>query len=387
VLVAGAALIAAAAAVAVAVLTLGRGPGISEPPATGTPGTRATVANGVVRISVAPPWEEADASAPASLELSDQIAVRREGASVVVGQSRAVGPRLLPAAFVRALAHPVPQPERVRAGALTALRYADLRLPGIAEPTTVLAAPVTGGVVTVVCMSGPCDELLGAIELTSASALPPEAGEPYASELRAALKPLARARARALSAFRRASSRRAQSVAADRVAAAFAAFSDARGAAEVGAWDAGLERAITKAATRARGAYARMATAAARGREDDYATARVAALAAERRVRAALESADELGYTLVPATAVDQAMGTEIGRLPAVTTLPPLEPRRKPVPTMSPGTVAPAPTPQRTAPPAPTQAAPVPAPTRSAPTPAPIPEDEGGGGSGGGEGG
>ena len=97
------------------------------------------------------------ASVP-GLELDEQIS-RTVGSgaaatSVLAGVTDGKKPTLLPAPFRARLGSEPARDDTVRLGRLSAYRYADLRVEGLARPVSLYVAPTTDGVATVACVHG-----------------------------------------------------------------------------------------------------------------------------------------------------------------------------------------------------------------------------------------
>jgi hypothetical protein len=357
------------------------------PAATPTPVRSLAVSNGLVRLVVTEPWrEDSSAAAIPGLHLERGLALAAGDARILIGETDAVGPSLVPGAFVRTLAEE-PRAERVELAGMTWLRYLDQR-PADGPPTTVFVAPTTTGVLTIACAlpggwaaSGPAAEkIVGTLDLLTVEALPPGADEEYAGGLQRALRELTRARTRADRELTEARTRRGQAASAGRLARAFGAAGTEVRDLGVSRWDAGVQRSIAGALTRASRGYREMSAAAARGREHAYDAARVSALLGERALARALEGLPALGYELLPPSTTRTPGPLAIVGFRAAARLPALRPLPRPRATPAPAATA---QPQSTTQPGPTRPpAPAPAPRPTAPPSG----DNGGGGSGGGGG-
>jgi hypothetical protein len=118
------------------------------------------------------------------------------GGALVVGESQADGPTLLPTSFLSTLPK-LTEPETVRLGGLTFRRYRDLEPTREAKTTEVAyVLPTTAGVVSALCtvprhsptpVNVDCERILGSLKLTTATALPLGPIPAYASALRNAV--------------------------------------------------------------------------------------------------------------------------------------------------------------------------------------------------------
>jgi hypothetical protein len=297
-------------AVGAGVLLGGRG-GASPAPARSDPVLANSAGGDVLELSFPETWRRSThPPAIEGLDLARPVALDAptRGAGIVAGRTTAAGPTLLPAAFVKRLADR-PAAERVRLGAVQALRYRSLR-PGRSGPAlTVFAIPTSRGAATVAChapaaaataFQADCERVAASLKLSGAKAyaLGPQAG--YARGANRALTALARARARDRRALARARTQGGQSRRAGALATDHDRAADALARLAVSPADAIAHAALVAAIRRARDGYARMARAARRHDAKGFR-------AGERAVR---QGDAELRREALPAL---KALGYEIG--------------------------------------------------------------------------
>jgi hypothetical protein len=153
-------------------------------------------------LAVPPGWKTAERMPETRLPLSDAVALapggRSDRPSVVYGVMRAdsaANSALLPAPFLASLGQPAGQlPPRtrttLRANALPAWRYRDLRPLGSSRALTIYVVPTTAGVATVACLASPgaaaapaktCDAIASTLRLRSATPYPIGPSRGYAA--------------------------------------------------------------------------------------------------------------------------------------------------------------------------------------------------------------
>lgn len=262
--------------------------------------------SGPVRLTVPEGWRRTAARATAGLELSSPataVAPRAERASITLGTTDATGAHLLPEKFLDRLAEPPPRGERVSlGGGVEALRYDNLRPQSSSTTLTVLAAPTTDGIATVVC-EGPaaarraCEGASATLRLSGdVKALPAGPREEYAQAITSLVQRLERRRDSALNAWRKAKTRRGQGSAAAAMADAFKDAARRLRKVRPTPLEAEAHAALGMALTSAEQRYRAAATAARSNQAGRYEEARRAGVRAERAVRRALLDVRKLGY-------------------------------------------------------------------------------------------
>ena len=213
-------------------------------------------------------------------------------------------PTLLPAPFRARLGSEPARDDTVRLGRLSAYRYADLRVEGLARPVSLYVVPTTDGVATVACVHGSpaaashrtCGEAAASLRLVRSSpiSLGPDRG--YARAVSTTVRALNAQRGAGRSALSRADTRR-------EIAAAAAALADAyeRAARRSRAIKPPPEAreanaAIATAFAAAGVAHDRMAAAARGGQRRRYSAATNSARRSEQAARRALAALAPPGY-------------------------------------------------------------------------------------------
>jgi serine/threonine-protein kinase len=302
---AGVVLVAAAAAAGAAIGGSGSSSGEESEPAFGS-----SASAGSIALSFPDDW--ARVSSPEripGLGLVDEIALAPEGrprSRLAAGMTAASGASLLPVGLLRRL-DGEPRGEPVRLGALQALRYAGLRAEGIDERLTVFAAPTSGGVATVACLSPPsqapafmpeCERVAATADLSGEEPLALGPSPEYARGLDRALGRLETTRRGAEARLRRASTQEEQAGAARALARAYGAAAQAVSRVPAGPAELAAGRQIRRALREMADAYGRLARAAS---EDDgaaYGSAAREVRRAQVRLAAGLRELEALGYAV-----------------------------------------------------------------------------------------
>ena len=272
-----------------------------------------TASNADVALGVPEHWRRSSPDlAVAALGLRDPVVLRPGsigGATIMAGLTSATGASLLPPAVTRRLAG-APRAASVRLGRMTALRYPDLGLAGLTRRMTLFAAPTSGGVLTLACLSPPreaaalrplCDRVAQSLRLTRARALAPGPSARSQRQLNALVEALDgdRVEQRAQLASAQAPAQQAQW--AERLASAYADAAATGAKQRVSPREAAAHARILAAIGAAGNAYARMADAARAANVSDYERARGKVARGEGRLRAALSAVAALGYEIAPA--------------------------------------------------------------------------------------
>ena len=309
--------LAVAGVVAVAVVAIAAGLLIgnrktASPAAAGAaPALVSSAGNDVLDLSFPDTWRRA--SRPPAIEGLDlarpvALSAGAGGGGVVAGRSAATGPTLLPAAFVKRLAGR-PAADRVRLGALQALRYRGLRPGGAGPALTVFAVPTSRGVATVACLAPPasaaaavfqadCQRVAASLKLSGPRAfgLGPQAD--YARGADRAITALAAARLRDRRALAGARTQGGQG----RLAAALATAHDralrALSGLAISPADAEAHASLVAAIRRARDGYARMSRAARHHDAKGFAAGERAVRGGDAGLRTALATLEDLGYDI-----------------------------------------------------------------------------------------
>jgi serine/threonine protein kinase len=309
--------LAVAGVVAVAVVAIAAGllSGNRKPAspaaAPAAPALVSSAGNDVLDLSFPDTWRRASHTpAIEGLDLARPVALSAGagGGGVVAGRSAATGPTLLPAAFVKRLAGR-PAADRVRLGALQALRYRGLRPGGAGPALTVFAVPTSRGVATVACLAPPasaaaavfqadCQRVAASLKLSGPRAfgLGPQAD--YARGADRAITALAAARLRDRRALAGARTQGGQG----RLAAALATAHDralrALSGLAISPADAEAHASLVAAIRRARDGYARMSRAARHHDAKGFAAGERAVRGGDAGLRTALATLEDLGYDI-----------------------------------------------------------------------------------------
>ena len=302
--------VAAVAVVAIAAgLLIGNRKTASPAAAAAAPALVSSAGNDVLDLSFPDTWRRA--SRPPAIEGLDlarpvALSAGAGGGGVVAGRSAATGPTLLPAAFVKRLAGR-PAADRVRLGALQALRYRGLRPGGAGPALTVFAVPTSRGVATVACLAPPasaaaavfqadCQRVAASLKLSGPRAfgLGPQAD--YARGADRAITALAAARLRDRRALAGARTQGGQG----RLAAALATAHDralrALSGLAISPADAEAHASLVAAIRRARDGYARMSRAARHHDAKGFAAGERAVRGGDAGLRTARATLEDLGY-------------------------------------------------------------------------------------------
>jgi hypothetical protein len=184
--------------------------------------------------------------------------------------ARAEGPLLLPRAVTDGLERPARR-ERVRLGAVEALRFRDLRLERLSEPVTIYAVPTSAGAATIACLTpiGPardtvlaaCESIATTIALRGVRVLPLGADPRYADHARHTLGLLNAKRTRGRGALLASRTRVEQARAAGELSGAFATARADLAKGRPGPMEAPAHRSILAALARTEARYRELAGA------------------------------------------------------------------------------------------------------------------------------
>lgn len=290
-------------AVAVTTVALGLGLGAGA----GTAGEEPSVASSFIRIERPGGWSQARVSVP-GLRLSAGVGIAPGGSArrggVLAGRPPEVYEALMPVGLQERLTRP-PTWDGVVFGELRGYRYPGLAVRGLRGRVDLYVAPTSKGAAAIACVRGPqtrradCERIAASAELVGARQAPLGPDRAYALALRAALRPLFDARAKARRGLARARSADAQVAPARRIAAAFE-----RAARRVSKLDPPLQllalnngRFLEDLRNGARN-YRRLAAAAQAGDRAAFGTSRAATLSGEARLGEAIALLENAGYTL-----------------------------------------------------------------------------------------
>jgi hypothetical protein len=254
-------------------------------------------------------WRELDpAPAVPGLGEGEWLAIGPPGgapgrSAILAGMAEPGRDGLLPDGLLDALSGSPGRGEAVRLGALEGFRFQELRPEGVDGPLRLYAVPTSEGTATVACLgvaaadvAARCDSQAATLQLTGPRAIAVQPAPGYAKALARSFRDLNAARSPGLAALAAARTRTEQSAAADGIARAYAAAArDLRQAPDT-RFVAEDNAAIVTALQGGAAAYNSMSFNAGRGDEAGYAGARRRAIAAERRVDAALRRLRDAGY-------------------------------------------------------------------------------------------
>jgi hypothetical protein len=259
---------------------------------------------GAASISVPAGWREIATPSIPGLALTQARAVESSsGAVTALGWlTHAGGGELLPASFLRNLAHAPSTDDPVRLAGASAYRYKSLRVAGLTEPLTLLVSPTSAGIVGVLCLgSGApytsigCETAAGTLRLKGAMALPLGVDPEYARALVLSLARLGPAAA-AERAFAAAKTRGSQADLCDRLAGYFSAAATLLARGRPGPDAADLNKSLLAALGNAARGYSAMSRAVHAGGVQKYDEARGQVQAAQASGRVALASLRSIGY-------------------------------------------------------------------------------------------
>jgi hypothetical protein len=248
-------------------------------------------------------WRVLDrAPAIRGLTLREPLSLAAPGGAtaprIVTGVAPPDGPGLLPGAFRAALG----SAQAVHLGRLEALRYDVTNAGAAGGVRRVYAAPISGGIATIVCV-GPakqppavCDEVAGSLRLHGATAFPVGPDRAYAAAVTGATSGVAAARARAARAFASARTAAAEASVSRALATAYSSAAQALARQAAPPQVASVHARITSALMHAASSYSRVANAATSKSAGGYRAASRAARAQAAAVDAAVLSLRRFGY-------------------------------------------------------------------------------------------
>ena len=225
------------------------------------------------------------------------------GESVVVGVSPATGKTLLPPDLQPALGGPL-RGTPVSLGALEALRYRELRTPGLGDPLAVFTSPTSAGVATVACRPDGrgselfelCARLASTLELERGDAFPLGPSPELAKALRRQVAILGERRSTLRRRLGTASGADRQAAIASELAAAFRRAAHGLSGREITPQSAAGLAGVVESLRATRDAYKGLATAARHENRTAYRGAAVEVAQGEAAVDRRLLALRELGY-------------------------------------------------------------------------------------------
>jgi Protein kinase domain len=253
-------------------------------------------------------WQVGTGPAIPGLKLGEPLSLlqKRGQAGLMAGEVASFSlPSLLPHAFTSAVSGGLPTGRPVLLNGAQALRYAGLRVHGLAGTVTVYAVPNSAGVATLACWFGAkpppgaaaqCDEIAASLQFNGATAVPLGVNSAYAKLLSSTFDALGSAVAGPDSQLRAASKPAAQATAYDGLAAAYrsaaAKLKRPPGAPLTTAPNAAVMAALSRLA----GGYSALATAARSSDAAAYTKARATVTSGSSALSAALATLTAAGY-------------------------------------------------------------------------------------------
>jgi hypothetical protein len=222
--------------------------------------------------------------------------------ALVAGPVTANGPTFVPGELAAGLAGKLPRPEIVALDDVRALRYANLRTDD-GRVLDLYSVPTAASVALVACVApeaaaallAQCGRVAATLRMPGADPLELRPSPAYGAKLTSVLTRLAATREPALASLA-AGRDRAESAA--KLAAAFAAASQALEATRPPEVAASVHASVVRGLRSSEQAYTKLAAAARAGDAAAYRPAAGAAAAGERGVRGALQNLEILGYAV-----------------------------------------------------------------------------------------
>ena len=257
-------------------------------------------------------WERVE-SGPEfpGIKLASAIALERkrpDGSGILAGLSSATGRAMLSREFLARLSRAPTRHDRVVLGGVgPAHRYRSMRPRGVNRSLTIIVAPTTKGILTVVCYADPvdarkfareCEGMWKTVSLRHAKPSPLGADPAYAKALSSVIEELNRTRPRVQHRVRAAPPEARSNIAASAFRHAFAIARRRLGRAHVSPVDRDVHMRILAALATARDAYAHAAEASATNHQSLWRRARTGARAAEASLRLQVSGLAERGYAL-----------------------------------------------------------------------------------------
>ncbi len=268
-----------------------------------------SASQGDITIRYPDGWEQVD-SAPEfpGIKLASAVALERkrpDGSGVLAGFSSASGSAMLSREFLGRLSR-TPARDRVALGGVgSAYHYRSIRPRGVDRSLTLIVAPTTKGILTVVCYADPvdarkfareCERMWKTVSLRVATTYPLGADAVYAKALSSIFEELNRTRARIQRRVRAAPREARSNVAARAFSDALARAYGRLGRLQVSPLERDAHMRIRAALATTRDAYARAAESWATKRPWRHARAR--ALRAEVSLRLQVSRLAYRGYTI-----------------------------------------------------------------------------------------
>ena len=237
--------------------------------------------------------------APARAESPLALAPVNGGAGVTAGITEATTASLLPEAFVKTLSGPLPEPDPVRLGALSAYRYEDVRPRGGNARYTLYAAPTSEGVVTVMAAPGDdADRVARSLALVDGEALDLGPDPVYAQSLGEIVVESNEQRAAARRKLRAATGPKSQHAAARQGAGVYDTAAKRVEQTSPPRLEAEQHQQLLEALKATEAAYTKLGQAARDSKREAYRNASSSVRKREQAVSAALVRLRDLGYVV-----------------------------------------------------------------------------------------
>jgi serine/threonine protein kinase len=269
----------------------------------------ASASNADVELHLPSSWNR-QASAPSlpGLRLTGAMAVgpvARPTDGLVVGRLGASGDGLLPQSLVARLDGAAPRAQRVRAGALQALRFEDIRVRGADAPFDLVVAPTSTGTIAFAChapasrlaaLRSDCARVIGSAELLAGSAVAVDPNPAYAKSLARIVADLRSARRRDRRSMAHATTAGRQAAAALSLRSDYTTAAQRVRATPTPERAAGLHNRLIGALIGTGAAHARLASAIDRENTGDYAAAARSVRRGDDEITRALAALGRAGY-------------------------------------------------------------------------------------------
>ncbi len=304
-----AAAVALVAAAAVGGVLLGRS-GDTAPPAPPAPALTSSASAGALRVAYPGTWEpRATFAGVPGLSFREAVGVGPQGdaeGELVLGQTDAVGPTLLPASLLSRLERPPATDDRVRLGELDAYRYRGLQVRDFPRALTLYVTPTSTGIATIACHAEParaeaylpeCERAATSLVLLRGDAMTLGPDAAYGRVLEQTLRTLGTAQVNGRKALAGATTQAAQAGASEALAKSYTTAATRLAGARPGPADRIVGAAIVAALNRTGSAYTAMARAARGDDRSGFGKAKATARSGQQALTTALAGLAPLGYT------------------------------------------------------------------------------------------
>jgi len=261
---------------------------------------------GTLSLSPAGDWRPGDDAAPVpGLRIDAPASLAGGSASLTAGRLADPGAALLPDALVARLpGRASPRGEGVALGSIQALRFAGLRVRGVADALTIYVVPTGAGALALTCRApdpatlarSGCESVVATLRLRDEQPLDLAPGAEYAGGLREILQTLRASRERGRGDLARARTSRAQLRAADTLSGTYGRLERRARQLKTPPVARRASDAIVAALRDGRRAYGRLAAAAGQQSASGYAAATREVARAEARLERAVGALAALGY-------------------------------------------------------------------------------------------